>query len=246
MALSQKDVEKLLKDSSKAVRQEVLLKVISQYNDMGPNAFTIEENNIVEAIFSTLLKAPEKVDRAIMAERLQECGKLPKEIVLTMAQDIMIEIAGPILRYSPILNEKDLLKLIEGTNDKKRLLAIAQRDPLSEKITDALFKKEMAVINMAILSNIGSEISDKTYLELLKEGSKVNQETIQAIVDKGLVSVVVAEKLLFCVEGDAKATLDEKYEVRFENKQLKKDLEKRQKQAALKAAELRTNSNKKA
>jgi len=244
MALSQKDVDRLLKDTSPVVRQEVMVKIVGQYNDTGPNAFSTDENEIVEVIFRTLMKETGKIDREVLAEKLQECKKLPKDIVLYLAQDGMPEVAGPMLRYSPVLEEKDLIALVEGTSDKKRLLPIAQRDPLVENVSSALLAKKLDAVTMAVLKNTGSQVSDKTYMQLLK-GPKIDPETIRAIMNKGTVSVAVAQRILMCVEGDDKATLDEKYEVRFENKQLKRTLEKKQKLAAEKMAELRS-ANKKA
>lgn len=243
MALSQKDVDRLLKDTSPVVRQEVMVKIVAQYNDMGPNAFSTEENEIVEVIFRTLMKETGKIDREVLSEKLQESGKLPKEIVLYLAQDGMLEVAGPMLRYSPVLEEKDLVTLVEGTSDIKRLLTIARRDPLPEKVSAALLKKRLDAVTMEVLKNTGSRVSDESYMQLL-EGPEMNEETIRAIVNKGTVSVAVAQRILLCVEGAAKAALDEKYEIRFENKQLKKTLEKKQKMTTQKMAELRSANKK--
>ena len=239
MALSQQDVDKLLKDSSPAVRQEVLQKVMGQYNATGKEALPDDENQIVESIFRTLMKSSDRVCRRLMSEKMQESSKLPKDIALHLANDKEVDIALPILRFSPGLEESELVKIVEGTEEKVRLLIIAQRDPLPVAVTEALFKKKLDYVNAAVLKNDASKVSDTGYLALL-DTPKVSMEIIKYIVTKGSLSIAVAQQILLKIEGKAKAMLDEKYEVIFENKQLKKELKKKQQAAMLKLVELRS------
>ncbi len=50
--------------------------------------------------------------RATVAEAVAALPNVPRDLVLRLARDTAVEVAGPVLRLSPLLSEADLLALV--------------------------------------------------------------------------------------------------------------------------------------
>ncbi len=224
MKLSKQDVERLMKDPSTEARQEVLLKIADQYNAIESGTLSKEETEIVEEIFRALARNAEVEIRKTLAESVKNSPNLPKDIAMSMARDIA-DIANPILQNSQVFDDKDLLEIMKTTQDAGRALAIAQRDNLSEKLTTELLDKNDEDISSAVLSSFGSNISEASYDKMLGQ-AVMSERIVNAMVEKGSLSVTITEKLLKRVTGHIRESLDEKYQIIFESKQLKKEMEK--------------------
>lgn len=224
MALSRSDVERLMKDPSTQARQEVLAKIAEQYNTTEDRSLSVEETNIIEDIFRSLARSAEVEIRKTLAESVKNSPNLPKDIALRMADDIA-DVANPILQNSPTLDDADLLDIIGSTKDVGRMLAIARRDNLSEAVTAPLLDKNNEEISSTVLTSFGSAISDSSYNKIL-DHVPLEENVVNAILEKGSLSVSITEKLLNRVTGKIRQSLDEKYQIIFESKHLKKEMEK--------------------
>ena len=238
MKLSKQDVERLMKDPSIEARQEVLSKIAEQYNSLEGGSLSADETKIVEDIFRVLAKSAEVEIRKTLAESVKNSSNLPKDIVLKMANDIA-DVSNPILQYSQVLNDKDLLEIMGSAKEASRVLAIAQRHNLSETMTTALLDQNKEEISSAVLSSFGSKISEESYNKMLEQ-NQLSEQIVNAMVEKGSLSVTIAEKLLKCVTGKIRESLDEKYQIIFESKQLKKEMEKNLELAAANIMGLRS------
>jgi uncharacterized protein (DUF2336 family) len=239
MKLSNADVEKLMKYPSTKARQEVLSKITEQYNVLDEGSLTGDEAKIVEDIFRVLAKSAEVEIRKSLAESVKNSATLPRDIALTMAKDIS-EVAIPMLQSSQVLNDDDLLEIINSTQDTERVIAVAKRENLSEKMTTNLLDKGNEEITKTVLGSYGSNISNASYQKLM-DGPEVSEQIVHAMVEKGSLSVTLTEKLLKRVTGKIRESLDEKYQIIFESKQMKAEMEKNLQAAAEKMMGVRSN-----
>ena len=76
--------------------------------------------------------------RAIIAEEIKRLDNIPKPLIDALARDVELIVAAPILEYSPLLNDDDLLKIISSKPVQGALSAIARREGLSESISDSI------------------------------------------------------------------------------------------------------------
>ena len=224
MALSKNDVQRLMTDASIEARQEVLAKVAQEYNGLDGRPLSEDEAKLIEDIFRALAHSTEVEIRKTLAENIKNSPNLPKDIALKMASDIA-DVANPILQYSQVLDDNDLMNVLATTKDVERILAIAKRDNLSETLTTTLLDKNDNTISTTVLNSFGSKISDASYNKII-ESQSVNENIVSAILEKGSLSVSVTDKLLKSVSSQIRESLDSKYHVIFENKQLKKEMEK--------------------
>jgi hypothetical protein len=76
--------------------------------------------------------------RTTLAQEIRHLCEVPKEIVLALAHDRESAVAGPILEFSPLLREEDLLEVIKAGAKGEVLSYVARRRPLSANLTDAI------------------------------------------------------------------------------------------------------------
>ncbi|HAJ48646.1 MAG TPA: hypothetical protein DCL54_18875 [Alphaproteobacteria bacterium] len=104
--------------------------------------------------------------RAILAEEIKACPHIPRHLALTLARDMETQVAAPILEYSPLLNEFDLLEIIAGAHAQGALQAIARRRKLSPAVSHAIAETVDVPAVAALLSNPDAMIRAET-LDLL-------------------------------------------------------------------------------
>jgi len=83
--------------------------------DLGPS-----EKEIITDVLMSLVAQAEKNLRKAIAHKLSVLDSAPLRLILNLAND-EIDIATPVLRHSPVLNDTDLLYIINS--QEKRILA---------------------------------------------------------------------------------------------------------------------------
>lgn len=239
MKLSQLNVDTLLKDPVIEVRQKALLKIAGQYSGWSDEAFSPEENQVVEVLFRMIAKAPEVSLRRVLAESVKDVSHLPQDIALILARD-SIEVSAPILQYSKALKDVHLLEIIKNTKNREILLTISKRENLSESVTTVLLNKKDDVLTYTVIDSFGSKIHAANYAKIL-DNPKVSEKIITAIVEKDFIPPAIIEKLLSRVTGKAREALEEKYHIVFESKKMLAELEKHRELAAVEMEKLRVS-----
>ena len=227
-----------MRDPSTDARKEVLGKVADKYNLDKENKLSNEETNLVEDIFRALTRSAEVEIRKALAENIKNSDSIPKDIAMKMAQDVA-EVANPILQYSQVLSDADLLEILASSKDISHAMAIARRDNLPESVTTMLIDQKNQEISSQVLNSFGSNISDASYEKII-ENHLLNEDIVSAILDKGSISVTLTEKLLKRVSSQIRTSLNQKYQVVFDNKHLKKEMEKNLELAATKIIGIRS------
>jgi uncharacterized protein (DUF2336 family) len=105
--------------------------------------------------------------RARLANRLSQSDKAPLQTVRKLACDDSIEVAGPVLRHSRRLNEETLTN-IAGSKSQLHLRAIAQRESVTEGVTDVLVTRGDQEVVRVVANNAGARFSDTGFLQLMK------------------------------------------------------------------------------
>lgn len=100
--------------------------------------------------------------RAVIAEELQAIPDAPRELILRLAQDAAMEVAAPVIRFSPLLTEDDLLALIEAPPVPDTVTAVARRPHLSERLADAIAAQAADEPVAALLANDSAAIRERT------------------------------------------------------------------------------------
>lgn len=100
--------------------------------------------------------------RRILAEALKSEPKVPKDVIARLARDLEIIVAAPILEFSPILSDEDLLDIIRSSPVAGALSAIARRGGLSADVSDVIAGSADTEAIADLLGNDSAQLREET------------------------------------------------------------------------------------
>ena len=118
-----------------ASREEIYLAVASLYRVQG-TGLNNRERELMREILRRLTRDVEMAIRIALAERLADDTNAPHDLILLLVDDT-IEVARLLILRSPLLTEKDALRLISEASSGHQE-ALAGRAHIGIPITDAL------------------------------------------------------------------------------------------------------------
>ena len=111
--------------------------------------------------------------RAILAEEVKSLDCVPRDIALTLARDLNAIVAAPILQYSPLLSDADLIEVIACGQVQEVLTAIASRKPLHESVSDKLVQSLNVPAIAALLVNRDARIRKETLESIVEQAEEI-------------------------------------------------------------------------
>jgi uncharacterized protein (DUF2336 family) len=114
-----------------------------------------------------------KMVRGVLSEALKDVPGAPHGIIRTLAADLELDVSGPVLEFSPVLGDDDLLDIISGERADGALGAIARRENLGEPISDAIVATDDNAAIAELLSNNSAQIREETLDQLVDKAAGV-------------------------------------------------------------------------
>jgi len=111
--------------------------------------------------------------RAIIAEEIKESPNVPRHIVKALARDAEILVSGPVLEYSPLLSDADLVELVAGSAVVGAAVAIAKRSHVSKDLAAAIVNSMDIPAVTALLTNPTAEIREDTLDLIITEAAEL-------------------------------------------------------------------------
>jgi uncharacterized protein (DUF2336 family) len=127
--------------------------------ETGASMYSDEQVDLFDDVIGRLADSIEAKARIELSTRLAPIANAPINVIKGLADDDLIEIAGPVLSQSPRLDDTDLIANARNKS-QQHLLAIAQRSSLSEAITDVLVTRGDRAVVHSIARNDGARFSD--------------------------------------------------------------------------------------
>ncbi|MEO8302076.1 MAG: DUF2336 domain-containing protein [Rhizomicrobium sp.] len=112
--------------------------------------------------------------RAILAEEIKYLDCIPRDIVLRLAQDVEAVVAAPILEYSPLLSDADLIEIIACGQVQEVLVAIASRKLVTEPVSARLVQSLNVPAVAALLVNPDAKIRKVTMDQIIDRIEEVS------------------------------------------------------------------------
>ena len=157
-------------DSDDEVRVELARKIARLLPDLSSDdRVRLRENTI--AVLEKLAADHLPHVRRILADELKHADHVPREIVLKLAHDADTLVAVPIVEYSPLLCDEDLLELIATSTVEGVLEAVARRRVVNEPVADALVATLDIPAVSALLANPNAHIREQT-LDMILENAE--------------------------------------------------------------------------
>lgn len=111
--------------------------------------------------------------RLILSETLKDMPNAPRDIVKKLASDDIHAVAEPVLKFSPVLTEADLIDIIYSDPVQGALSSISQRSTVTESVADAIVEKGSERDITYLLENPKAAISDKSLDNILERAPEV-------------------------------------------------------------------------
>lgn len=206
MRLSYTDVEQLSRAPSPVTRAEVAAKIAENF---AKGRFGGREKDIAVEIFRLLARDAEVQVRATLSQRLKTCSELPHDIALQLAQDIE-QVSVPLLEFSNILNDDDLVAIVESSHEVAKLTAIARRKLVQPSVADALLRTRNPIVATTVIRNPGAYMEEHSLLQAI-EAMSAQESVIEALMERGGLPVVCVEKIFMSVSDALKKRLAGQY-----------------------------------
>jgi uncharacterized protein (DUF2336 family) len=127
--------------------------------------------DLFDGVLLDLVPHAELAARADLAERLSLLANAPRGLVGQLAREDDVAIAGPLLRRSPVIDEKALIE-IASAKGQGHLLAMSERPRLSSDLTDIILRRGDREVVRRAAGNAGALFSQAGYSALIKRASR--------------------------------------------------------------------------
>ena len=112
--------------------------------------------------------------RRILAEEIKLLDCVPQHVVAMLVRDVE-EVSAPILEYSPLLSDADLVEIVSSAQARFALTAIAKRRPLSANVSEAIATALDVPAVAALLANSAAQIREQTLEKIIDHGSRIHE-----------------------------------------------------------------------
>lgn len=164
--------ELLLNDDADDVRVELARKIARLAPDM-PVGEVKDVRNRVMTLLERLARDELARVRQIVAEEIKSCPNIPKRLAVLLARDAEIAVCGPVLEYSPLLSDEDLLEIVATTRVQGALEAIAKRRNVDGSLAEAIVATLEIPAVAQLLANPRAEIREETLDRIISEAASI-------------------------------------------------------------------------
>ena len=153
--------ELLRTDSDVEVREELARKIARLMPDMPRRERSVVERRTI-ALLEKIAEDEAPRVRAIVAREIAHCPNIPKRLAVRLAHDVEISVCGPILQYSPLLADEDLVELVATSRVQGAVDAIARRENLSARVSEAVIATLDISAVAQLLANSSADIRENS------------------------------------------------------------------------------------
>jgi uncharacterized protein (DUF2336 family) len=163
---------KLVTDDDEDVRAAVAEKVAR----IAPGLAGDENERMRQTVYDALMiLTHDQITRIrrILSESLKDVVNAPHTVVRRLAEDDETVVATPVLEFSPVLTDDDLLEIIEAGPAAGGLGAISRRSKVNESVADAVASTDDVEAITDLLSNTSAQIREETLDRLIDRAPDV-------------------------------------------------------------------------
>ena len=150
----------LARDADEAVRRQLANKIAALRPELDADTRAKAQRYLVEVIEVLAQDQATRV-RQVLSETLKDLASAPPHVIQDLARDAEEVVACPVLEFSPLLSDTDLLEIIKTGAAAGRLNAISRREGLGERVADAIVASEDRGAITALLDNGSAQIREE-------------------------------------------------------------------------------------
>lgn len=190
----------LSEDPDETVRQMLAEKI----GRLAPGLGAAETDRARALAFETLQQLAKdqatKV-RAMLADALKAEGAVAPEIIQRLAMDEELTVSSPVLQFSPVLTDADLLEIIASAPSSAALSAISRRSDVRARVSDAIVATDDEMAIADLLDNSKAQIREET-LDRIAERAADRERWHAPLVRRPKLSLAAMRNLARYVAQD--------------------------------------------
>lgn len=162
------------------VDEDIRYQIARKISLLVPELGDYKKQQLLKHVFRVLfLLAEDQMPRVrqMIAEELRDSHNAPPDLIRKLAWDEELEVAAPILEFSPLLGDADLLEIIANSDVPGVIEAIAQRYDVSSDVTEAIVRN----VTASRVTEDKARIINKL---LENKRAHFKEDTLEIIVDE--------------------------------------------------------------
>lgn len=191
--LSTADVARLMQDPSPANRALTAGRLGDSY---AASKLSPKERAMAEEILRIMVRDVEVKVRTALSQSIRLSPDLPRDIAVSMANDVA-EVALPVIEASSVLTDEDLLAIIRSKPEAYQV-AVAGRPNVSESVSEALVETGSAAVVTRLVSNEGAQLSEPVMARVLDDFGHI-KAVATPMAQRAVLPIKIAERLVALV-----------------------------------------------
>jgi uncharacterized protein (DUF2336 family) len=201
--ITKEDLSKLVQDPSGENRADTAEKISREFTT---ETLTDSERVLAEDIFRLMIRDAEVRVRKALAKNLAQTPLVPHDVAATLARDVD-EVALPVLEFSEVLNDDDLVDIIGDNADSvEKQRAIASRAYVSEVVSATLVDIGHEDVMVDLMSNQGAEISEVSLQKVVDDFGD-NERIQKPMIERNHLPITIAERMVTLVSERMRSQL---------------------------------------
>ncbi|WP_417828167.1 DUF2336 domain-containing protein [Thalassospira sp.] len=201
--ITKEDLSKLVQDPSGKNRADTAAKLSREFTT---ETLSDSERVLAEDIFRLMIRDAEVRVRKALAKNLAQTPLVPHDVAATLARDVE-EVALPVLEFSEVLNDDDLVDIIgDNANSVEKQRAIASRAHVSEIVSATLVDIGHEDVMVDLMSNQGAEISEVSLQKVVNEFGD-NERIQKPMIERNHLPITIAERMVTLVSDRMRSQL---------------------------------------
>ena len=196
----------LAKAPSSEKRRDLLREVTDLFFDTA-DVRTSRETQLFDDVLRTVAREMQQNVLAELAERFADSPDAPIQLMHDLAFNTFA-VAEPVLKRSSVLKEDVLVKLVTEQS-QEHIRAIAQRDNVSPRVSDAIVTAGDDDALDTLLKNVGAQI-ERTSMERVVDRARDNVRLHPSVVGRNDMPIDLLNEMYFVVEQKLRAAIMER------------------------------------
>ncbi len=193
----------LARENSSEKRRELLTDVTSLFFTTAESRSDIETNLFGELMSKVASEMDIEVRKQLSSRFCDE--KVPRRLIVALANDAEVEVAQPILANSRVLTQEDLISVVEKRGDAHRMV-VTKRPDVSEALSAALVAFGGNTVVESLIKNETAQVSLDTFDKIVERA--IDSPSLQGpLVKRRTISPEHLNQLFMSVDADMRAQI---------------------------------------
>lgn len=198
----------LARDEDEDVRMALARRLMNLLPDLSSDKHSQLYAFAVQALGTLALDEVLKI-RIALSATLKDHAHTPPKVASQLARDVEREVSEPILRFCAALADEDLLDILRGHPADWVIESIAERNTVSEQVSEAVIISESRPGGTALIKNEGANITE-IVLEQIVDRARDYPEWQKPLANRSALPVTIAKKLAEFVDASVRDLLFER------------------------------------